>query len=87
MFSKDFGFTDIGEMQFEDDLCLDVFHHNVGTHINILNCHGLGGNQKWDYNVKVLCVAIMLLRTCNSPFVCCQYFANVLVVCSCRLMC
>lgn len=52
-FLQEFGFTDIGELQFEEDLCLDVSSSRVGAHIQILNCHSLGGNQKWEYNNKV----------------------------------
>ena len=53
LLSQDFGFTDTGEIQLEDDLCLDVSSRSEGTSINILNCHGLGGNQKWAYNNEV----------------------------------
>ena len=50
---QEFGFSDLGEMQFEEDLCFDVSSSKVGGQINILNCHGLGGNQKWEYDDKV----------------------------------
>ena len=50
---QEFGFTDVGELQFEEDLCLDVASQRPGAHITILNCHGLGGNQKWIYDNKV----------------------------------
>ena len=53
LFIQDFGFTDIGELQFEDDLCLDVSKKTRGGHIQIFVCHGLGGNQKWEYNNQV----------------------------------
>ena len=51
--SKEFGFSDMGELQFEEDLCLDVATSKVGAKITILNCHGLGGNQKWEYSDEV----------------------------------
>ena len=51
--SQEFGFTDLGELQFEEDLCLDVSSQRPGAHVQILNCHGLGGNQKWTYNNSV----------------------------------
>ena len=51
---QDFGFSEIGELQFEDDLCLDVSSSVPGKSIQIYGCHGLGGNQKWEYNVQVL---------------------------------
>ena len=47
--NQDFGFSDTGEIQFEDDLCLDVSSSVPGTPILIYGCHGLGGNQKWEY--------------------------------------
>lgn len=53
--TQEFGYTDTGELQFEEDLCLDVSSGNVGARVNILNCHGLGGNQHFDYNNKVDC--------------------------------
>lgn len=48
--NQEFGFSDMGELQFEEDLCLDVATSKVGAKITILNCHGLGGNQKWEYS-------------------------------------
>ena len=50
---QEFGFTDLGELQFEEDLCLDVSSQRPGAHVQILNCHGLGGNQKWTYDNTV----------------------------------
>lgn len=50
--NQDFGFTDLGEMQFDDDLCLDFASHKRGGPVTIYNCHGLGGNQKWEYTDK-----------------------------------
>lgn len=51
---QEFGFSDIGEIQFEEDLCLDVSTSKLASRIRIYNCHGLGGNQEWDYNNKVI---------------------------------
>ena len=51
---QEFGFSDIGELQFEEDLCLDVSSSRIRAHIQILNCHGMGGNQKWIYNNQVI---------------------------------
>lgn len=48
--NQEFGYSDMGELQFEEDLCLDVSSSKIGSHVQIFNCHGLGGNQKWDYN-------------------------------------
>ncbi len=50
---QEFGYTDTGELQFEDDLCLDVSSSALGARINIINCHGMGGNQKFEYNNEV----------------------------------
>ena len=47
---QEFGFSDSGEIVFDDDLCLDVSSKERGGKVGILNCHGLGGNQKWEYN-------------------------------------
>ena len=57
--SQEFGYSDLGELQFEEDLCLDVSSQRPGAHVQILNCHGLGGNQKWAYNNKVRCLALL----------------------------
>ena len=50
---QEFGYTDLGELQFEEDLCLDVSSSKINAHVQILTCHGLGGNQKWEYNNQV----------------------------------
>lgn len=50
---QEFGFSDLGEIQFEEDLCLDVSSSKPKSRIRIYGCHGLGGNQKWEYNNKV----------------------------------
>ena len=34
-----------------DDLCLDVA--SVSGPVKIFQCHGLGGNQKWQYDKQV----------------------------------
>lgn len=51
--NQDFGLTDIGEMVFDDDLCLDVPSQKAGSAVVIYNCHGMGGNQKWSYSMEV----------------------------------
>ena len=50
---QDFGFSDLGEIVFEDDLCLDVSSTIPGKSVQIYGCHGLGGNQKWEYEATV----------------------------------
>jgi hypothetical protein len=34
-----------------DDLCLDV--SSMGGPVKLFQCHGLGGNQKWEYSRQV----------------------------------
>ena len=34
-----------------DDLCLDVAGHRGPA--KMIKCHGLGGNQKWEYDSQV----------------------------------
>lgn len=51
--NQDFGLTDLGEMMFDDDLCLDVPSQKAGSAVVIYNCHGMGGNQKWSYSMEV----------------------------------
>ena len=69
---QEFGFSDQGELQFEEDLCLDLSSTNTGAHIHIQSCHGLGGNQKWIYNnqvcnvIKLVVVAVSWEDTCAS---------------------
>ncbi len=50
---QEFGFTDMNQIVFEDDLCLDVAKHSAKAEINIQMCHFMGGNQKWNYDNKV----------------------------------
>lgn len=51
---QEFGFSEHGELQFEEDLCLDLSSTSEKAHIHIQSCHGLGGNQKWIYNNQVV---------------------------------
>lgn len=51
--NQDFGLTDLGELLFDDDLCLDVPSQQPGASVIIYNCHGMGGNQKWTYSMEV----------------------------------
>ncbi len=50
---QEFGFTDVNQIVFEDDLCLDVAKRSAKAEINIQMCHFMGGNQKWNYDNKV----------------------------------
>lgn len=34
-----------------DDVCLDLA--SVRAQVKMLRCHGLGGNQKWEYDPQV----------------------------------
>ena len=51
--TQDFSFTDLQQIVYEDDLCLDVPRGAVMTKVDIQMCHYMGGNQKWDYRNKV----------------------------------
>ena len=50
---QDFSFTDLQQIVYEDDLCLDVPRAAVKTKIDIQMCHYMGGNQKWEYKMDV----------------------------------
>jgi len=39
-----------------DDLCLDV--SSLGGAVKLYQCHGLGGNQLWQYNHDVRCLIV-----------------------------
>ena len=50
-FSKqDFEFTNIGEVVFDDELCLDVPSTEPGSPIKIMGCEE---TQKWEYSEQV----------------------------------
>lgn len=50
---QDFSYTDLHQIVYEDDLCLDVPKNAVKVKVDIQMCHYMGGNQKWDYRNKV----------------------------------
>ncbi len=50
---QDFSFTDLQQIVYEDDLCLDVPRSSPKTKVDIQMCHYMGGNQKWDYKNQV----------------------------------
>ncbi|BFY99015.1 hypothetical protein BsWGS_02056 [Bradybaena similaris] len=37
-----------------DDLCLDV--SIIGGPVKLIQCHSMGGNQRWQYDVEVFCL-------------------------------
>ena len=41
-----------GELIFEEENCLDVSKSYAGAPVEILKCHGMGGNQKWEHEKK-----------------------------------
>lgn len=41
-----------GEIIFEEENCLDVSKSYPGAPVEILKCHGMGGNQKWEHDKK-----------------------------------
>jgi len=44
--------TSRGELIFEEENCLDVSKSYAGAPVEILKCHGMGGNQKWEHEKK-----------------------------------
>ena len=65
-----------------DDLCLDV-SKSQGP-VKMLKCHGLGGNQKWEYDKQVHALIYLLspltahiLPPCTSvDFGCLHHFVT-----------
>jgi len=47
-----FSYTKKRSLQ-SDDLCLDV--SALGGPVKLYQCHGLGGNQLWQYSAEVSC--------------------------------
>ena len=43
-------YTDKNELLWDDDTCLDVSNYNPGTSVTLYRCHGLGGNQLFEYD-------------------------------------
>ena len=41
-----------GEIIFEEENCLDVSKSYAGAPVEILKCHGMGGNQNWEHDKK-----------------------------------
>ncbi len=44
--------TSRGEIIFEEENCLDVSKAYAGAPVEIMKCHGMGGNQKWEHDKK-----------------------------------
>ena len=40
-----------------DDVCVDV--SAIGGPVKLFQCHGLGGNQQWEYNKEVFYPALV----------------------------
>ena len=49
-----FIFSKKGEIIFDEEYCLDVSDPKPGAAIEILKCHGFGGNQKWYHNLQTV---------------------------------
>ena len=49
-----------GEIIFEEENCLDVSKSYAGAPVEILKCHGMGGNQKWEHDRKSVSLQISL---------------------------
>ena len=50
---QDFGFTNIGEIVFDDELCLGMDSSVPGSPIKIMVCDDGGETQKWKYSQQV----------------------------------
>ncbi len=59
-----------------DDLCLDV--SAIGGPVKLYQCHGLGGNQLWDYDREVLQYTE---ECCKLGDYCGLYFTGMLHIC------
>lgn len=51
--NQEFHYTDLDQIVYEDDLCLDVPRSKLKNPVEIQICHFMGGNQKWKYNNQV----------------------------------
>ena len=47
-----------GEIIFEEENCLDVSKSYAGAPVEILKCHGMGGNQKWEHDKKSVSILL-----------------------------
>ncbi|KAI6648354.1 hypothetical protein LOD99_12163 [Oopsacas minuta] len=47
--NQDISLTDLDELQFDSDYCLDVSDHKSGGKVTLYSCHAMGGNQRWVY--------------------------------------
>ena len=47
-----------GEIIFEEENCLDVSKSYPGAPVEILKCHGMGGNQQWEHDKKSVSMVI-----------------------------
>lgn len=51
-----------GEVIFEEENCLDVSKTYAGAPVEMMKCHGLGGNQKWDHSKSLVSQFIIEYR-------------------------
>ena len=67
--------TSRGELIFEEENCLDVSKSYAGAPVEILKCHGMGGNQKWEHDKKSVSLhmpAFFLLLSCGGTLASCR---------------
>ena len=48
-------FSSHNEILWENENCVDNSHYNPGGSVELLPCHGLGGNQKWIHDKQSVC--------------------------------
>ena len=61
---QDFAFSNLGEILFNEDLCLDADSAVLGDPIKIMGCNELD-SQKWKYNKKVRLIRASSGHSCT----------------------
>jgi hypothetical protein len=60
-----------------DDVCLDV--SAMGGPVKLFQCHGLGGNQNWEYDRQVFSPNMVIVCCCHD-YICVMWlFSNCLM--------
>ena len=56
-------------------MCLDV--SAMGGPVKLFQCHGLGGNQKWEYDRQVFSPIWSLFTVVMTTYISCDCFQTV----------
>lgn len=62
--NQNIGLTDIHELQFDSDLCLDVSSSDYGVQAILYSCHTMGGNQHWIYDNTFQTLSHYMSKNC-----------------------